>query len=202
MNMDNEPHAKNPLVLDDLYAAFESADNIILKKYISKLSEAHCIELAENLKTIQIGDNVSLYKIAKVIFDKNENTQDKLTTVYSTIFSLQNYGLVMLINGHKDSVDLFVGVVTRNMLAHLKDDGTLDYLSALDKDLSDSGKVLRNAFIGNFPGTELKPVNRVTDNERHIIGRTDIIQNSFKNAKYVSAVSSIPAIKNSNESSF
>ena len=198
--MENEPHAKNPLVLDDLYAAFESADNIILKKYISKLSEAHCIELAENLKTIQIGDNVSLYKIAKVIFDKNENTQDKLTTVYSTIFSLQNYGLAMLINGHKDSVDLFVGVVTRNMLAHLKDDGTLDYLSALDKDLSDSGKVLRNAFVGNFPGTELKPVNRVTDNERHIIGRTDIIQNSFKNAKYVSAVSSIPAIKNSNES--
>ena len=69
-----------------------------------------------------------------------------MTTVYSTIFSLQNYGLVMLINGYKDSVDLFVGVVTRNMLAHLKEDGTLDYLSALDKDLSDSGKVLRNAL--------------------------------------------------------
>lgn len=198
--MDNEPRAKNPLILDDLYAAFEAADSIVLKKYITKLSAAPCIELSEDLKTIQIGDNVSLYKIAKVIFDKNENTQDKLTTVYSTVFSLQNYGLAMLINGHKDSVDLYVGVVTRNMLAHLNDDGTLNRLSTLDKDLSDSGKVLRNAFVGNFPGTELKPVNKVTDTEKRIIGRADIIKNSFKNAKYISAVSSIPAIRNSNES--
>lgn len=198
--MANEPRAKNPLVLDDLYAAFEAADSIVLKKYITKLSAAPCIELSEDLKTIQIGDNVSLYKIAKVIFDKNENTQDKLTTVYSTIFSLQNYGLVMLINGHKDSVDLYVGVVTRNMLAHLNDDGALNHLSTLDKDLSDSGKVLRNAFVGNFPGTELKPVNKVTDTEKSIIGRADIIKECFKNAKYVSAVSSIPAIRNSNES--
>lgn len=198
--MANEPRAKNPLILDDLYAAFEAADSIVLKKYITKLSAAPCIELSEDLKTIQIGDNVSLYKIAKVIFDKNENTQDKLTTVYSTVFSLQNYGLAMLINGHKDSVDLYVGVVTRNMLAHLNDDGTLNRLSTLDKDLSDSGKVLRNAFVGNFPGTELKPVNKVTDTEKRIIGRADIIKNSFKNAKYISAVSSIPAIRNSNES--
>lgn len=198
--MDNEPRAKNPLILDDLYAAFEAADSIVLKKYITKLSAAPCIELSEDLKTIQIGDNVSLYKIAKVIFDKNENTQDKLTTVYSTVFSLQNYGLAMLINGHKDSVDLYVGVVTRNMLVHLNDNGTLNRLSTLDKDLSDSGKVLRNAFVGNFPGTELKPVNKVTDTEKRIIGRADIIKNSFKNAKYISAVSSIPAIRNSNES--
>lgn len=205
MNMANEPRAKNPLILDDLYAAFEAADSIVLKKYIAKLSDAPCIELSEDLKTIQIGDNVSLYKITKVIFDKNENTQDKLTTVYSTIFSLQNYGLAMLINGHKDSVDLYVGVVTRNMLAHLNDDGSLNRLSTLDKDLSDSGKVLRNAFVGNFPGTELKPVNKVPvkDKDGKIIDpecRERIICDSFKNAKYVSAVSSIPAIRNSNES--
>ena len=205
MNMANEPRAKNPLILDDLYAAFEAADSIVLKKYIAKLSDAPCIELSEDLKTIQIGDNVSLYKIIKVIFDKNENTQDKLTTVYSTIFSLQNYGLAMLINGHKDSVDLYVGVVTRNMLAHLNDDGSLNRLSTLDKDLSDSGKVLRNAFVGNFPGTELKPVNKVPvkDKDGKIIDpecRERIICDSFKTAKYVSAVSSIPAIRNSNES--
>lgn len=205
MNMANEPHARNPLVLDDLYAAFEAVDSIVLKKYITKLADAPCIELSEDLKTIQIGDNVSLYKIAKVIFDKNENTQDKLTTVYSTIFSLQNYGLTMLLNGHKDSVDLFVGVVTRNMLAHLNDDGTVSCLSTLDKDLSDSGKVLRNAFIGNFPGTELKPVNKVPvkDKDGKIVDpecRESIICDSFKDARYVSAVSSIPAIRNSNES--
>lgn len=36
--MEKDVHVVNPLVLDDLYAAFEAADNIVLKKYIEKLS--------------------------------------------------------------------------------------------------------------------------------------------------------------------
>ena len=200
--MANDVHAMNPLVLDDLYAAFESADNIILKKYIAKLSDAPCIKMSDELKTIEIGENVSLFRVAKIIYDKNENTQDKLTTVYSTIFSLANYGLAMLINGHKDSVDLFLGVVSRNMVAHLKDNDELDCLSPIEKDLIENGKVLRNAFLGNFPGTELKPINKIkSPTIKGVDGRSkkDIISESFKDAKFVSAVSSIPAIRNTNE---
>ena len=196
--MANDVHVESPLVLDDLYAAFEAADSIVLKKYVSRLSNAPCIEMPEDLQKIEIGENVSLYKVKKIIYDKNENTQDKLTTVYSTIFSLINYGLVMLINGHKDCVDLFLGVVTRNMVAHHVDEGKIDKLSVNEKALIDSGKVLRNAFLGNFPGTELKPVNKVTTSFSP--GKKDIIVASFKDAKYISAVSSIPAIRNSNES--
>ena len=108
--MSDAPHVQNPLDLKDLYAAFGAADSIVLKKYISKLSAAPCIELSDELKSIAIGENISLYQVSKIIYDKNENTQDKLTTVYSTIFSLQNYGLAMLLNGNKDHVDLYLGV--------------------------------------------------------------------------------------------
>lgn len=73
-------------------------------------------------------------------------------------------------------------------------------LSVIEKDLLNSGKVLRNAFIGNFPGTELKMVNNVTEKDKGITGKTDIIKESLKTAKYVTAVSSIPAIRNANES--
>ena len=45
--MENDVHAKNPLVMDDLYAAFEAADNVVLIKYITKLSDAPCIELPD-----------------------------------------------------------------------------------------------------------------------------------------------------------
>ena len=202
--MENTVHAETPLVLDDLYAAFTAVDNIVLKKYITKLSDAPCIEMPDDLKSISIGDNVSLYRIAKVIYDKHENIQDKLTTIYSTIFSLRNYGLIMLINGHKEYVDLFVGVVTRNMLAHANEDGEIERLSTVEKELLDSGKVLRNAFLGNFPGTELRPVNNVSNrglsgHTSDTLGKGDLIQESLKNAKYISAVSSIPAIRNSNE---
>ena len=202
--MKNTAHAENPLVLDDLYAAFTAVDNIVLKKYITKLSDAPCIEMSDDLKSIGAGDNVSLYRVAKVIYDKHENVQDKLTTIYSTIFSLRNYGLIMLIKGHKEYVDLFIGVVTRNMLAHTGEDGNIEYLSTIEKDLVDNGKVLRNAFLGNFPGTELRPVNKVTDKTRSgraadVLGKGDLIREALSDAKYVSAVSSIPAIRNSNE---
>ena len=195
--MEKDVHVVNPLVLDDLYAAFEAADNIVLKKYIEKLSDTPCIEMPEDLKSIEIGENVSLYRVVRVVYDKDENTQDKLTTVYSTIFSLANYGLLMLVNGHKDCVEVYVGVVSRNMVTQTDENGNFR-LYAVEKDLVNSGKVLKNAFLGNFPGTELQPVNPVTS--KNVLGKRDVIEESFKTAKYISAVSSIPAIRNSNES--
>ena len=196
--MANDVHANNPLILDDLYAAFAAADNIVLKKYIAKLSDAPCIEMPKDLKTIEIGRNVYLYRVVKIVYDKNENTQDKLTTVYSTIFSLTNCGLSMLIIGHKNSVELYVGVISRNMKAQLSENNKVTKLFTIDKNLDNSGKVLQNAFLGNFPGTELTPVNLVTNEKA--IGQKDIIIEAFKNAKYISAVSSIPAIRNAKES--
>lgn len=174
--MANNAHAEIPLKLDDLYAAFTAADNVIMKKYIAKLSDAPCIEMADDLKSINVGENVSLYRIAKVIYDKHENVQDKLTTIYSTIFSLRNCGLVMLINGYKEYVDLFVGVVSRNTQVHYK----TKKLTIGDKELSNNGRVLRNAFLGNFPGTELKPVNNIALPENSgstadKLGKVDII---------------------------
>lgn len=217
--MSNAPHVQNPLDLKDLYAAFGAADSIVLKKYISKLSAAPCIELSDELKSIAIGENISLYQVSKIIYDKNENTQDKLTTVYSTIFSLQNYGLAMLLNGNKDHVDLYLGVVTRNLLMRQKspeevlnednmqqdgevpsvDNESTIKLSVIEKNLLNTGKVLKNAFIGNFPGTELKMVNNVTEKDKGIVGKADIIRESLKEAKYITAVSSVPAIRNANE---
>ena len=43
-----------------------------------------------------------------IVYDKNENIQDKLTTVYSGISFLRNCGILMLINAKKDHADLYV----------------------------------------------------------------------------------------------
>ena len=37
-----------------------------------------------------------------IVYDKNENIQDKLTTVYSGISFLRNCDILMLINAKKD----------------------------------------------------------------------------------------------------
>ena len=195
--MENEIHVKNPLVMEKLYSAFKAADNIILKKYLYELSDTPCVELAENLKSVEIGSNVALYRIAKIVYDKNENIQDKLTTVYSSIFSLGNYGVVMLVNGHKEYVDLFLGVVTRNIDIHSDGENCIG-----DNDLTDSGKVLRDTFLGNFAGTEMLPVKNVPVSNSSSscpadsMSKAEIIQESFEKAQYIAAVSSIPAMRN------
>ena len=97
--------------------------------------------MTEGLKNIKVGENVSLYRVAKIVYDKDESIQDKLTTVYATVFSLRNCGLVMLVNGHKEYVDLFLGVVSRNLITHMDDESIK--VSVIEKELTDNGKALR-----------------------------------------------------------
>ena len=200
IRMESDVHVKNPLVLDDLYSAFRAADQIVLKKYLYKLSDSSCLEMDRDLQSIKVGGNVSLYRVAQIVYDKNENIQDKLTTVYSSILSLGNYGIVMLVNGHKESVDLFLGVVTRNLEIRAEK----NQLFANDKELGDSGKVLRDAFVGNFPGIKMRPVKKVSDGRQGIgladsMSKEEILKESFQNAKCIAAVSSIPAMRNSSK---
>lgn len=198
--MESDVHVKNPLVLEDLYSAFRAADQMVLKKYLYKLSDSSCLEMDKDLQSIKVGGNVSLYRVAQIVYDKNENIQDKLTTVYSSILSLGNYGIVMLVNGHKESVDLFLGVVTRNLEIRAEK----NQLLANDKELGDSGKVLRDAFVGNFPGIKMRPVKKVSDGRQGIglsdsMSKEEILKESFQNAKCIAAVSSIPAMRNSSK---
>lgn len=183
--------SKNPLSenLHELHNAFNAADNIVLKKYISSLSTALCIEISDELKSLPIGENVSLYKLTKIVYDKNENIQEKLTTVYSTIFSLDHSGIVVLVVGTKTAVDLYIGVVTRSL--------TGDNLYVDDKKRDDKGKVLSNAFVANFPGTKLEKVRNYKN--EYDLGKEDIIKDCFDDIKYVASVSSIPTARKNNE---
>lgn len=171
----------DPRELQELYAAFEAVDNVVLKKYITNLSQAPCIPISNELKALRIGDNVAMYRISSIVYDKNENIQDKLTTVYSGVFSLRNCGIMMLINAKKDHADLYVGVVTRELIARNNDDSKdLPLVDAAD--CSRNGKVLKNAFLGNFAGAELIPVKNETDNSaplcRDSLDKETVIQNA------------------------
>ena len=57
----------------DLYNAFENADTILLKKYVSELDELPLIEVNEAITNIRVGSNACLYHVDKIVYDKNEN---------------------------------------------------------------------------------------------------------------------------------
>lgn len=199
--MADEAHAKNPQVMEDLYAAFHAADNIVLKKYVTSLSEAPCIEMSDTLKQIEIGSDVTLYRVGRIVYDKNENIQDKLTTVYSTIFSLKNCGLVMMVHGSRDETELYLGIVVRDFYTR-QDADNKTTLAVVSKKRDDYGRVLENTFEGNFPGSDLKLVmNRGGRTEKGTVvrGKAEIIEDFLGKAECVAAVSSIPAVRNGKE---
>lgn len=199
--MADEVHAKNPQVMEDLYAAFHAADNIVLKKYVTSLSEAPCIEMSDTLKQIEIGSDVTLYRVGRIVYDKNENIQDKLTTVYSTIFSLKNCGLVMMVHGSRDETELYLGIVVRDFYTR-QDADNKPMLAVVSKKRDDYGRVLENTFEGNFPGSNLELVkNRGGKTEKGTVvrGKAEIIEEFLGKAECVAAVSSIPAVRNGKE---
>lgn len=43
-----------PVEIEELYSAFETADNILLKKYVSKLSKYECKTIDDNRKKLKL----------------------------------------------------------------------------------------------------------------------------------------------------
>lgn len=175
----------DPRSNEDLFSAFKAADTMVMKKYVTELSQTHCIEAPDQISKIEVGSNVYLYHIESIVYDKNENIQDKLTTVYSTVLSLSSSTIVMLLNGQDDKVDLYLGVVDKCVAA-------IDY-----DNLKDSAQALQNVLKGNFPGTKTKKVLSNTNGEEK--GQSDTIEDIMKDIKCVVSVSSIPELRNENE---
>ena len=184
-----------PVEIEELYSAFETADNILLKKYVSKLSKYECKTIDDNRKKIEVGGNVNFFQILNIVYDKKENIQDKLTTVYSTISSLKQCGLVMILNADKEKVNLYVGIKTKELN---ECDGKL---KADEKKLGDKGKTLKNAFDGNFPGIRMENVfqEKPKGNNSYKTIK-EVAENAINNKiKFIASVSSIPALRNAKE---
>lgn len=181
---------KTAIDLQPLYDSLIAADSVVMKKYISSLSNAACVEMIDELKSaINVGENVYLYQVSKIVYDKNENVRDKLVTVYSMMSSLKGCSVVMLICGKGEGIELYVGATSRNFKVNEENKLALESPTYF---INQYGEALGKAFEGNFPGSKLDAIN--PDPKRNIIG------SAFEDISCITSVSSIPALRNSNES--
>lgn len=178
----------------DLYNAFENADTILLKKYVSTLNKLSTIEVSESITNIKVGSNACLYHVDKIVYDKDENIHDKLMTVYTSLLSDKKTSLVMIIKGAKTHVDLYLGAVSRN----INEQGGVPV-----KALENAGKTLASVLKGNFAGTELHRVDnaRRKDDSGNFISESveSVIESCFKQTTAIAAVSGIATLRNQNE---
>lgn len=187
-----EPNKLDPRKIDSLYRAFENADFIVRKKYRSDMERYPICDVPESLKQMiqsineedntrfSLGDNIQLFKIEKLVYDKKENISDKLTTVYHTMSSFENTSVIMLVVSDGTAIELYLGVAER-------DDGeTIDFNARGNKLVT-----LKTSFEANFPGST---INEYDNDER--FGKIGAVKRAFSQARAVSCVTGVASFRN------
>lgn len=109
-------------------------DDIVLKKYLYKLTDLEIIPLTDELKRIS---DIRLFKITEMVYQKDEYSTYKFASVFNSVQNL-NCGVFIVADSNGEKTDFYMGVRS------LDDKRTT-------KSLKDT---LRNALIGQFPGVK------------------------------------------------
>lgn len=158
---------------DEMNNGLKAAEKFIKKFYLDDLQRYEVSNAARDIQEFQIGHNACLFHIESIILDKDENTLNKLNNVYSSLHSLELSVIFMIrFNGLK--VDMYIGTKS----------STVDFETK-----KGMGTIFKKAFSGNFPGSNIKPVDEKECN--NIL--SNILPSSGNNA--VTSLTSLPALK-------
>lgn len=121
---------------NNLLSAFELADNIVQKNYISEIQKLEIEEPTKEFLNKKIGSGMRMFKIDKIVYDKNENNLQKLTNLYNMAYS-QDLNVFLLLNSDGAKVQMYLGICE-------------EYSQSRQKV---GIETLYNGFMGNFPGS-------------------------------------------------
>lgn len=155
-------------------SGMELVDLFVNKNYLISLDKCEPIALDAIQKSFSY---MSLFEISKIVYDKDENVNDKLVSVYS---ALSNFGSVAL------------------LLLFSDETGVRFYLGTRDTNQPNVAKaILQKSLKGNFPGIEIREQssNQVA---RLLEGH---IPNVYSNMA-VSSVSIVPSTRNDDKDHF
>ncbi|MFI3211076.1 MAG: DUF87 domain-containing protein [Peptostreptococcaceae bacterium] len=169
--------------VNTLEQCFNHSQNFLNKNYLSSLTNYQVVPVPQSIKDINLNDNIRLFKISKLVYDKNENYIDKLTNLYNAINNIEASS-ILLIDSNEEEVDLYIG-------AKIKD--------SKDMSASQVANILNKTFKGNFPGSEMTQIRKnklepLFEN----IGQSKIKNNDVS----ISCISGIPSLKNEDKDKF
>lgn len=167
--------------INDLNENFNIVDSFVNKTYLNNLSECRVIDLPEHIKNSKIRDSIRLFKVSKMVYDKNEDSLDKLSNIYSAAFNI-NSSIILIIDSDGVENEIYIGV--RN--------------NDLDSDINMAKELMKKSFEGNFPGCDLKNINN--SNIEKLL--SDITNKNDGVKRVISSVSSIPSLKSDKKQGF
>lgn len=164
MSTDIKPYKE---ISNNFVKAYNLIDDVVLKKYLNNLTEYEVLPLVNDLKGI---DNIRLFKINEMVYQKNEYSTYKFATVFNSLQGL-NCGVFLIIDSDGSKTDFYMGV--RN----LEDSRTVKSVK----------NTLENSLKGNFPG--IKTETLLNPDAEDLIDRIS--------SKNIVSVSCVPKNKSS-----
>lgn len=153
--------------------AMELVDDIVLKNYLTKLSMYEVVP-CNDLNT----DNVILFKINKMVYEKDEYVTDKFISVVSAM-TYTNSSIFLIVDGHETHTDFYLGIKSEDE----------------KRQKSTIAETFKNSILGQFPGAEIEDYSYVKVNSEH--SKQDKLLHRITEAASVSSCVGIPSYKNS-----
>src|SRR5690606_6409590 len=97
----------------DLNQSFELSNHFVEKHYLNHLTEHDVVPIPEHIQELSIMNNVRLFRIGKLMYDKKENTLDKLSSVYNALGNIGG-SVVMIVENDGEQTNLYVGTKTNS----------------------------------------------------------------------------------------
>ena len=132
--------------MDDRLAIIEDG---IRKKYLTRLTEMQIVPVGETLPLEEdLIQNVRLYHVTEMVYEKGEPVTDKFTTVFNTL-STYSATVFIILDSDGQKTDFYVGV--RNT----------EEEESLKRSTVTLGDTLKNTLIGHFPGIKINGCDRM-----------------------------------------
>lgn len=162
----------------NLVNSLNVADNIVNKKYLTVLNDYPIVQARNNISSTEINKISRFYKLEQFVFDKSEDTRDKLVSVFQSVASV-NASLVFIINSNKEKIDYYIGV------------------KSFDKNPNQASDLLYKSLNGNFPGIVFSKYEGMKDKNAIVLSKKDLTEleaNIFERGKNENTQKSVSAI--------
>lgn len=155
--------------------ALRLVDDIVLKKYLTRLSGMDVIS-AEDIKLST--DNIILFKINKMVYEKDEYATDKFISVVSAMTYTEG-SIYLIVDGHKGHTDFYLGIKCEDK----------------ERQMSSVAETFKDAILGQFPGAILEDYSYRGRNGE--ASKQEKLLHRISEAASISSCVGIPAYKNS-----
>lgn len=157
------------------YNALSLVNDVVLKNYLVKLSEMDLIEMPD----VSV-DGVILFKINKMVYEKDEYATDKFISMVSAM-TFTSSSIFLMVDGHKDHTDFYLGI-------RCEDE---------NRTARSVAETFKSAICGQFPGVQMTDISFIEKGAS--ASEQDKIFARLREAKSISSCVGIPSVKSKDQ---